>query len=944
VRENFERVELKAATREEGGALSIEGLYELFGRNTALFGWTIATFALGAIGLVAWRDPSYRARATVVLEDTSKGSGILGELAMLGKAPQAASQIEILKARSIAAQTALRAPQGDAELEARHLGLTTLVDDPLLKPIDELLFASEPSGKLPPRLEAFVECDDEFHKLRKLEVEFLARDRVVLRAGGLRAALGMAVHEPVEARLDGTPIAFGPLRVTLRPEGDLSGRTFKLTRLTNEDAVQRVLDATRVRETERASGVIELTVDDSDPRRAAQIANALCLNYMARGENRGQERASRTIAFIEEQLEKQNQSLREAEDEVVALRRDNPRSVNMGKSGEMLIEQLAQLELQRMQLAVARVALTQALDDLEAGDLDALSRLQVELGDPLTAAYFQSLAQLSTEAAVQERSDSSAYKARLQERSLALESDIAARTLDQAVLEDALTALRAGDRGVLARLGGGPPTARDPLLEGYLSSLGDMQARAVNMEAKLQPDHPDRKLLAVHMDELCGRIELLLATRAAGMAEQLSDQRSLLAEYRERIRGFPADERARIEASLTHLRERTTAHLRARQGGIDENERALSEQIVRIEGELGSLPEEARRAADPSRRLSAHSEIVKFLLSKQQEAEITRASTAAAADFIDRAVPPLERSGPSIPLHVLAGLLLGCVVALGASVARESLSRGVFTAAELESSSGLPVLGSIPDYRRGRYRVKGAGEHFLPLRDDPEGVSAEALRSLRATLKYALSDGDVRVIAATSCSQGEGKSSTNIALAQLFARSGKRVLLVDCDMRRPSLDKYLRTPLEPGLSQALAVGGDWRSIVRRGVLERIDLLTAGHQPPEAGDLLEGERFAELIAQARAEYDLVVCDMPPAFAVSDLESAATRIDALLLVVRCNKVAARTIADASARLRRGGVKLIGAVLNGVGVSIANGRYGYGYGYGYGQRNGAGKRAAG
>lgn len=289
-------------------------------------------------------------------------------------------------------------------------------------------------------------------------------------------------------------------------------------------------------------------------------------------------------------------------------------------------------------------------------------------------------------------------------------------------------------------------------------------------------------------------------------------------------------------------------------------------------------------------------------------------------------------------------MLLGCVVALGASVARESLSRGVFTAAELESSSGLPVLGSIPDYRRGRYRVKGAGEHFLPLRDDPEGVSAEALRSLRATLKYALSDGDVRVIAATSCSQGEGKSSTNIALAQLFARSGKRVLLVDCDMRRPSLDKYLRTTLEPGLSQALSDGGDWRSIVRRGVLERIDLLTAGHQPPEAGDLLEGESFAQFIAQARAEYDLVVCDMPPAFAVSDLESAATRIDAVLLVVRCNKVAARTIADASARLRRGGVKLMGAVLNGVGVSIANGRYGYGYGYGYGQRNGAGKRAAG
>lgn len=944
MREGLERIDVAAERRSSERNFSLEGLYELFGRNTALFVATIAAFTLGAVCIVAWRAPSYRARATLVLEDTSKGAGILGELAMLGKAPQAASQIEILRARSIAEETISTPPADAPHLAQRQLGLTTLVEDPLLQPVDELLFSDEPEGRLPARLVARVECEDEFDEQRAVEVEFLAADRVVLRSTGVRAALGLPRVADVEATLGSQPLVFGALRVRLEPRGDLTGRTFLVRRLTRDEAVQRLMKSTRVRETERASGVIEITVDDSDPRRAAEAVNALCLNYMARGEGRGQDRASRTIAFIEEQLEKQNESLRQAENEVVALHRDNPMSVNVDKAGEMLIEQMTQLELQRMQLAVARVSVGQALEQLDAGDVQALSRVQVELSDPISSAYFQALAQLSAEGALQERSDTGAYKLRLQERALALESDIATRELDLQTLREALAALRAGDRNVLARLGGGPPSARDPLLEGYLTSLGDMQGRAVNMESKLQPDHPDRKLLAVHMDELCGRIEMLLATRVDGLQAQLRDQRTLLTNYGERIAGLPADERARIERSLAQLRERTASHLRGRLAGIDSNERALASEIARVEGELGSLPEEARRAADSSRRLGAHTEIVKFLLGKQQEAEISRASTAAAADFIDRAAPPVERSGPSIPLHLAAGLLLGLVCALALSIARESLARGVFTAAELETASGLPVVGSIPDYRRGRYRVKGAGEHFLPLRDDPEGVTAEALRSMRATLKYALSDGDVRVIAATSCSQGEGKSSTNVALAQLFARSGKRVLLVDCDMRRPSVDRYLGAPREPGLSTMLESGANWRDVVRANVLERLDVICAGPQPPNASDLLEGPHFARLIDEARAEYDLVVCDMPPAFAVSDLESAASRIDALLLVVRCNKVTAHAVGEASQRLRRSGVKLIGAVLNGVGVSIANGRYGYGYGYGYGEQGRAGKRAAG
>jgi capsular exopolysaccharide synthesis family protein len=915
--------------------LTLGRLWQLFGRNPRLVIATVLAFLAGAVVVLAGREPVYRDRATLILEDGASEAGVLGELAMLGKAPIASSQIEILRARSTAEETVAAPAVAPGELAhsdelERHLALTTLVDDPSLAPLRALARWREPAGRLPPRLRARVQSDDEFGAPERIEVEFLARDRVRLSEPGL-----LGSRAEIEAALDGRPIEFEGCRVQLWPEADLTGRTYEIRRLTREAAIRRVMLATRAKETERNSGVIEVVYDDTDPRRAAETANALCKNYFARNEQRGDRRATRTIDFIDDQLAAQSASLSAAEDEVVRLQRENPRAIDVAKSAEALIEELSQLEVQRMQLELSGVTTRQALQLLEQGDVDALSRLSVELGDPITATYLESLAKLSAEHALQGRSDAGQFKLLLQQRTLELEAQLDATELAARDLEAAIAALDAGDYEAVARLGGGAPAARDPLLEAFLGSLGELEARAVALRRDLTPEHPDRLLVERRIHDTCARIRALLAARLDGRRDQREEEGRLLASYRERNQGLPEDERRRIDEALASLRRRVGAHLDSRLRGIEQSVGSLAGEVTRIEASLGGLPEEERRIADPLRRLAAHTEIVKLLLARQQEAAITKASSAASAEFIDLAVPPVERTGPSIPLHLLAGLILGAIAALGLAFAKEALVRNVFTASELELASGLAVLGTVPDFRRGRFRVRGAGAHFVPLRDDADGASADAFRSLRANLKFTLAaDEGIRSIASTSCTAGEGKSSTNVALALAFARSGRRVVLVDCDMRKPSVEKYLRLALRPGLSDVLSGALPWREALQRAG-ERLDVISAGAQPQSPSDLLDGEGFARLLSELEREYDLVVCDVPPALAVSDIESCASRIDALLLVARSDRVTAETLAATTKRLKQAGARLIGAVLNGVGTSIANGRYGYGYGYGTGNQ---------
>lgn len=925
---------------------SLVQLRELVSRQRLLIALgALAGLACGVLW-VACKAPVYRASATLLLEREGTAGGILGDLAAITSAPAAVSEMEILRSRTLAREVVapgeLPDPVPAGPAERRRLGLTTLVSEDALRPLPHFLgrfLGAEGTAGPRPRLRARYHAAPTVPRAPDLRVRFLAPDRARIAACGPLSPL-CGGGTPLEVRFrPGEALDLGAagrdeyagLRLELFPEGELTGRTYTIRAFSPEDAVEYVMRRTRVAETERNSGVMRLSFDDADPDRAAEIASALCLNYLDRNLAQGERRASKTVEFIDQQLEEQATALDSAEREVVRLQEESPRAVDVGESARTLIEELAGLELEEVQLRLARAGLEQAAELLVSGSPEALSRLGPELVDPITQSYVEQIARLSGEADLLERQDGGPYKTLVQERALGV-AGLAEEALVQ--LGTLRTAAEALERGETAALGGlanaSEAGKQDPLLGAYIAEWAKLDGELRELRKEFTEEYPDVLKRSERATEVLARIGEMLAGRIASLELRAEELGRLEGEYAGRLGEYPGGERARLESALERLRARTTTHIASRLAGVCARQEALRAELRTVEERLVQLPEEQRILADPLRRLESHTEIVRFLLARKKEAEITRAATVASAEFIDRPMPPRERRGPSVPMHAAAGLCLGLCAALGLSFLREALDRKVVSVAELEEASGLSVFGSIPDFRHGRTRVRGARQDFVAMRDDPEGAVAEAYRSLRSNLKFALGS-EVRVLAFTSCTSGEGKSTTNIDVGLAFALAERRVLLVDADMRCSAVSRYLGLAASPGLSDVLSGGKAWRACLQESASPNLHVLPAGRQPRSAGDLLASAALADLIRDVRAEYDLVILDVPPVLEVADVDCLAARLDAVLLLCRSGKLSARVVEQAVRRLRHGGANLIGAALNAVRPSRDQKKYGYGYGYG-------------
>lgn len=940
---SFESGSARENSRAPKAGVTVHDLGRLAARRWKLVGGIALTGALLGVLVLAVREPVYRATASLQIESDRPASGILGDLAALARPPLASSEIEVLTSRTIAEATVAR-PNGTAlaspsdPRDVRALGLTTVVDDVARDPLARLDFGARrpptPSADSA-RVFAAIDAVDEGAP-EQITAGFPSQGRVRFEVAGVDAWLPSCADAIEVDWTPGSVLDFAGLRIRLETRGDVVGRTYTIERFEADEALERVQKRTRAVETMRNSGVVEVTVDDSDPERAADTVNALCNGYLARSTQRGERRASQTLVFIDGQLAEQMRNLATAEKEVVALQQRTPRSIEVGKSAEALIERLKDVEVERMELALSLSSLREAGVMLDAGDLSGLGRLGLELADPVAAAYVEQIAALQGQSAVQGRSDAGTWRAMVQAKSAELRLAADALDVSRAALADALAALDAGDDAATARIAAIDPEGRgdDPLTRAYAEELAARTASLAELQKQFTDEHPDVLAGIRAIDGLRARIRAIGRTKLAGLEARAAEYAKILAGYDTRLAASPTDERARIATAVDEIQARLRTHLAVRAGAVAARGEDLARAASDIEKGLGELPEEVRALAEPRRRLEAHSEIVKLLLARQKEAEIARASTLAAADFIDIAVPPRKPIGPSIPVHVIAGLILGLIAGLIAGWIFETADSGVVSSAELEEAVNLPVLGAIPDFRHGRLRVQTATDTFLALRDEPDGPIAEAYRSLRANLKFVLaSDPKIRVLTFTSCSQGEGKSVTNIDIALAFAMGGKRVLLVDADMRRPAVARYLGLSPTPGLAEILGAGGNWRECVQDSGIQNLSVIASGRQPRSPGDLLAGEVCAQLVDELRAAYDLVVFDVPPALAVADTESFVSRLDAVVLLARSRRLTRTVLARTTSRLRGAGANLIGCILNADRPNRTESKYGYGYGYGYG-----------
>ena len=423
------------------------------------------------------------------------------------------------------------------------------------------------------------------------------------------------------------------------------------------------------------------------------------------------------------------------------------------------------------------------------------------------------------------------------------------------------------------------------------------------------------------------------------LSEMVAQEQALRVEFTDE---WP--EVMELRSGILGYRARIRANLKSRANALEARDEVIAGQIVALQGDLDSLPQNERSLARFQRKASSFEHIYTYLLGQLQEAKIAEAGAIAAVDVIDLAVPPNSRNYPSLSLSGVLGLVLGLFLGFFLALYFEGATRKVLNSAQLEAVTGLPLFGVIPDFRRGSTRSKGAKKQkwFLALRDAPNSAAAEAYRTLRANLRFTAKGRELKSMAITSSGQGEGKSVTTLDLAIALANGGSSVIVVDADLRRPVVHKHFGLELIPGLSDVLQDQRVWREVVQRDSVKGLEIIPAGAITGQPGDMLASRAMAELVKELKQAYDFVLFDVPPVLAVADAAGFLHELDAIFLLCRFNRVPEVIVAGAARRLQATGADLVGSILNGVRLSRihAYGKYGYGYGYGHGYGYGYGK----
>ena len=216
----------------------------------------------------------------------------------------------------------------------------------------------------------------------------------------------------------------------------------------------------------------------------------------------------------------------------------------------------------------------------------------------------------------------------------------------------------------------------------------------------------------------------------------------------------------------------------------------------------------------------------------------------------------------------------------------------------------------------------------LVTQHDPKSPAAEAYKVIRTSIQFAKAGKELKTIAITSCTPDEGKSTTAANLAIVLTQTGKRVLLMDCDMRNPTVHKNFKLSNKVGLSSCISLGTELAEAVQETELENLDALTSGVIPPNPSELLGSERMQAILARAQEEYDYVLLDTPPVLPVTDTLVLGSLVDGLILVLDSGEVKVEMARDVKNQLVHAGANILGVVLN----KVRSEHHGYGYGYYY------------
>ncbi|QNN69244.1 tyrosine-protein kinase [Thermomonas carbonis] len=376
-----------------------------------------------------------------------------------------------------------------------------------------------------------------------------------------------------------------------------------------------------------------------------------------------------------------------------------------------------------------------------------------------------------------------------------------------------------------------------------------------------------------------------------------------------------------IGQEMGRLRSSVKAEYAAAQG----EESALRQAVAELRGQAFDAEGSNIEYSILKRDVDTNRQLYDGLLQRYKEvgaATDTRANNITIVDPAQSA----NRTKPNLRQNLIRGLLLGALLGVLAAFLLDFLDDRLKSPQDVEQKLRLPVLGVIPKL--------GAKERIADVAGDPRSSFSEAYRSVRATLQFSTDHGVPRTLLVTSSGPGEGKSTAALTLARNFAQLGKSVLLIEADLRNPSLHRALGLEdRSVGLSNLLSGASTLTETLRATEYERLSVILAGPLPPNPAELLSGSKLVSLLTVSIERFDQIIIDGPPVLGLADAPILANVTDGTLLMVDAAKTRIRPAQAALKRLLAARARVVGALLSKYDAHTAGYGYGYGYGYQYG-----------
>lgn len=416
------------------------------------------------------------------------------------------------------------------------------------------------------------------------------------------------------------------------------------------------------------------------------------------------------------------------------------------------------------------------------------------------------------------------------------------------------------------------------------------------------------------------------------MIKTLQESRArLLLEYQEKLRLYKPDYplMQQLKGQIDEINKQIVSEEGNIRSGIQAEYQAALQQERMLQTQLSGLKDEVLDLQNRSiqynifkREVDTNRQLYDALLQRYKEIGVAGGVSANNISLVDRAEPGYKFKPDmkrNLTMGLLAGLMLGVLLALAFEYLDDTIKRPE----DIEKLLGLPVLGAIPLLKAPLTPAKAL--------QDARSAFAESYRSLRTALQFSTDRGVPRTLLITSATPSEGKSTTALVLGQYYAQLGKRVLIVDCDLRNPSLHRSLNVDNDQGLSNYLAGAIKPTDLIRPTATEGLMYLPTGPLPPNPAELLMGSKMVSLLTVATEKFDLLILDGPPIMGLADAPILSNLAQGTLLVVHAGETRVAVVKNAIKRLHAARAHVVGGLLTHFRPEEAGQGYGYG-GYNY------------